>query len=101
MHILGDFNINYFDLSYKNHLLTKAMHRMKLSQMVNSATRPISGTCLDHYHTTHPEFTVPISVLDIGLSDHLLIIIQRKHIRMQKNLMNNCIIPSHITTLKI
>ena len=55
------------------------MHSMKFSQMVNSATRPINGTCLDHYHTTHLEFTVGISVLDIGISDHLPLIIQRKY----------------------
>ena len=85
MHILGDFNINYLDLSYKNHRLTKAMHSMKFSQMINSATRPISGTCLDHYYTTHPEFTVGISVLDIGLSDHLPLIIQRKYSKPKKS----------------
>ena len=85
MHILGDFNINYLDSSYKKHHLAKAMHSMKLSQMVNSVTRPISATCLDHYYTTHPEFTVGISVLDIGLSDHLPLIIQRKYSKAKRS----------------
>ncbi|CAB4017534.1 Hypothetical predicted protein, partial [Paramuricea clavata] len=85
MHILGDFNINYLDLSYKKHHLAKAMHSMKLSQMVNSVTRPASATCLDHYYTTHPEFTVGISVLDIGLSDHLPLIIQRKYSKAKRS----------------
>ena len=61
------------------------MHSMMFSQMVNSATRPLSGTCLDHYYTTHHEFTVGISVLDIDLSDHLPLIIQRKYSKAKKS----------------
>ena len=84
MHLIGDFNINYLDSSYTKHRLAKALKSMKFTQLVNSVTRPICSTCLDHYYTIHPEFTATVSVLDIGLADHLPIIIQRKYSKTKK-----------------
>ena len=85
MHLIGDFNINYLDSSYTKHRLAKALKSMKFTQLVNSVTRPISSACLDHYYTTHPEFTARVSVLDICLADHLLIIIQLKDSKIEKS----------------
>ena len=85
MHLIGDFNINYLDSSYTKHRLAKALKSMKFTQLVNSATRPTSTACLDHYYITHPEFTARVSVLDIGLADHLPIMIQRKYSKIEKS----------------
>lgn len=82
-HILGDFNIDYFKPSYKKHLLTKALKSMSFTQLVNSVTRPVSSTCLDHFYTTNPEFITDVKVHATGLADHLPVFVRRKYINMK------------------
>lgn len=80
---MGDFNINYLDHAYNSHRLAKALNNMALSQVISSVTRPKSGTCLDHCYTSHPAFIANTSVLNIGLADHLPLIIQRKYAKQR------------------
>ena len=82
--IVGDFNINYLDHAYNSHRLAKALKNMALSQVIFSVTRPKSGTCLDHCYTSHPAFIANTSVLNIGLADHLPLIIQRKYAKQRR-----------------
>lgn len=39
--------------------------------MVNVVTRPASGACLDHIYVSHSERIHDVSVVNVGLSDHL------------------------------
>ena len=82
---MGDFNLNYFDKTYNSHRLAKALKTMALSQIVTSVTRPKSGTCLDHCYASHPAFIADISVPNIGLVDHLPVIIRRKYAKFKEN----------------
>ncbi|KAK2566379.1 hypothetical protein P5673_009883 [Acropora cervicornis] len=82
--IVADFNINYFDHAYNSHRLAKALKNMALSQVISSVTRPKSGTCLGHCYTSHPTFIANTSVLNIGLADHLPLIIQRKYAKQRR-----------------
>ena len=45
---------------------------------------PKSGTCLDHFYTSHPAFIANTSVLNIGLADHLPLTIQRKYAKQRR-----------------
>ena len=58
---------------------------MALSQIVTTVTRPKSGTCLDHCYASHPAFIADISVLNIGLADHLPVIFRRKYAKFKEN----------------
>ena len=82
---MGDFNFNYFDKTYSSHRLAKALKTMALSQIVTSVTRPKSGTCLDHCYASHPAFIADISVLNIGLADHLPAIFRQKYAKFKEN----------------
>ena len=49
MILLGDFNVNFLSyIDFKKHYLVKILHSLNLTQVVNSITRPLSKTCLDH-----------------------------------------------------
>ena len=54
-------------------------------------TRPVSGTCLDHIYSNHPQRILNILTLNCGLSDHVPIFAVRKYNKehasssMQKN----------------
>ena len=64
---------------------------MNFTQLVNEVTRPVSGTCLDHIYSNHPQRILHISTLNCGLSDHIPIFAVRKYnnerasCSMQKN----------------
>lgn len=53
--ILGDFNIDVLKPDHNKHKLFKFLKNLHLTQKVNQATRPISGSCLDHLWVSHPE----------------------------------------------
>ena len=91
LHVLGDFNMNFFDPAYKKHGLAKAFRSLNLNQLVNEVIRPVSSTCLDHIYTTHPSFIADISVSNIGLSDHLPVFIRRKYSKKQKDQIHSII----------
>ena len=42
---------------------------MNFTQLVNEVTRPVSGTCLDHIYSNHPQRI--LNTLNCGLSDHV------------------------------
>ena len=77
--------------SFEKHRLIKAVHGMNFTQLVNEVTRPVSGTCLDHIYSNHPQRILHISTLNCGLSDHIPIFAVRKYnnerasCSMQKN----------------
>ena len=66
---------------------------MHFNQLVNSVTRPISGSCLDHFYSTNPEYITHLSIPDIGIADHLPIFIRRKYTARK----NTKLEPEHIT----
>jgi len=69
--VVGDFNINYLhNATYAKHRLIKGLRFMKLTQLVSTVTRPISGTCLDLLFSNHPERIANVTTSPIGLSDH-------------------------------
>ena len=46
--IIGDFNIDVLKPDHNKHKLFKFFKNLHLTQKINQATRPISGSCLDH-----------------------------------------------------
>ena len=40
-------------------------------QLVNTITRPVSGTYLDHIWASHPERMNNVYTMTVGMSDHL------------------------------
>jgi hypothetical protein len=52
---------------------------LHFNQLVEAITRPISGSCLDHFYSTNPEFITHVKVPDIGIADHLPVFIRRKY----------------------
>ena len=53
MILLGDYNVNFLSSTgFKKHHLVKILHNFNLTQVINSITRPLSKTCLDH--ACHP-----------------------------------------------
>ena len=86
MILLGDFNVNVLSyIDFKKHHLVKILHSLNLTQVVNSITRPLSKTCLDHIWCSHPEHLNNISVIPSGMSDHLPIVATRKYNRARSN----------------
>ena len=75
--------LSYID--FKKHYLVKILHSLNLTQVVNSITRPLSKTCLDHIWCSHPEHLNNISVIPSGMSDHLPIVATRKYNRTRSN----------------
>jgi len=64
--------------NYKKHCISKALKSMNLTQLVNTTTRPVSGTCLDHFYSSHPQCITHVLVPTVGISDHLPILVCRK-----------------------
>ena len=86
MILLGDFNVNFLSyIDFKKHYLVKILHSLNLTQVVNSITRPLSKTCLDHIWCSHPEHLNNVSVIPSGMSDHLPIVATRKYNRTRSN----------------
>ena len=45
--LIGDFNIDFLNCSYKKQRLVKALKDSKFTQLVTTVTRPASNSCLD------------------------------------------------------
>ena len=72
MVLLGDFNVDFLNTNQTSkHKLIKILTNLHLTQLVKEVTRPISGTCLDHIWSSHPERLVCVQTKNIGMSDHL------------------------------
>ena len=75
--VLGDLNTNFQDKRFYQpiHVITS---QYQLEQLVSVVTRPITGKTIDLIYTSDKDRVIKSGVLDIGLSDHLPIIISRK-----------------------
>ena len=86
MILLGDINIDYLcTTKFESHAFTKVSKSFNLSQLMNVITRPKSRTCVDHIWCTHAERLNNVKVLNIGISDHLPIMMTRKYKRARQN----------------
>ena len=74
--------------SYKQDLI-KTIGTCSLEQIVGEITRPVSGTCLDHIYTTHPERLFNCTTMNVGLSDHLPILAVRHYKQLQGDPYSN------------
>ena len=74
-----------FSPDFKKYHLVKILHSFNLTQVVNSITRPLSKTCLNHIWCSHPEHLNNNSVTPSGMSDHLPIVATRKYNRTRSN----------------
>ena len=76
---MGDFNIDYKKRgSFDKHRLYKGLKSMCCRQLVEFITRLVSGACLDHLLTSHPE-----------RSDHLPVFAVRKYARSEATKKSN------------
>ena len=74
-----------FSPDFKKYHLVKILHSFNLTQVVNSITRPLSKTCLNHIWCSHPEHLNNNSVIPSGMSDHLPIVATRKYNHTRSN----------------
>ena len=63
----------------------KILHSFNLTHVLNSITRPLSKTCLDHIWRSHSEHLNNIDVIPSGMSDHLAIVATKKYNRTRSN----------------
>ena len=80
MIVTGDINDDFLDttIHYKQDLI-QTLGTCNLKQIVGKITRRVSGTCLDHIYTIHPERLFNCKTLNVGLSDHLPILAARRY----------------------
>ncbi len=78
--ILTDINIDHVSRrDYDKHRLVKGLKSMHFKQLVDSITHPVSGSCLDHIYSNHPQHIRNVICHNIGLADHLPIFALRKY----------------------
>ena len=75
--LLGDMNLDYLEKEFNSHQLVKELRDSNFKQLVSSATRPISKSCLDHIWSNKPDRIVNIKCPDICISDHLPVLAVR------------------------
>ena len=86
MIFLGNFNVNFSSSTdFKEHHLLKIVHSFNLTQVVNSITRPLSKTPLDHIWCSHTKHLNNISAIPSGMSHHLPIVGTIKYNRTRSN----------------
>lgn len=84
----GDFNVNFIEnQKFKKHRLIRSILSMNFKQLVESTTRPISNSCLDHVYSNRPERIRNTITYNSGLSDHIPVLC----IRLYKNISSNCV----------
>lgn len=77
--LTGDFNIDFINTNtYNKNKLAKSLSHMNFNQVINSVTRPISGSCLDHIYTNHSKRICNVVIPNYALSDHLPVFAVRK-----------------------
>ena len=84
--IVGDFNLNVFDPKDKEKI-NDFCYDHQLSQLVEKPTRVTenSSTCIDLIFSSHPEKVNKIEVVPLGLSDHSMVLLNRKvHTKMRQ-----------------
>ena len=78
--LLGDLNIDYINFTdFNKHKLIKTLLSLKMTQLNSGVTRPVSGKCLDHVWSSHPDRIGFVPTENNGLSDHLPIFSIRKY----------------------
>ena len=64
---LGNVNIDGRNKkSFDKHRLINAVDGMNFTHLVNEVTRSVSGTCLDHIYSNHPQRILNISTLTVA-----------------------------------
>jgi len=53
--LLGDMDFDYLQKEFNSHLLVRELRDSNFKQLVSSATRPISKSCLDHIWSNKPD----------------------------------------------
>ena len=86
--LMGDFNIDFLNCSYKKQRLVKALKDSKFTQLVTTVTRPASNSCLDHIWSNTPNRIVNIVCPEICISDHLPIFGVRLYKQCSSNNIN-------------
>ena len=84
--IVGDFNLDVFDLK-ENDKISCFCYDHQLLQLVEDPTRVTenSSTCIDLILSSHPETINKIEVVPLGLSDHSMVLLNRKlHTKMKQ-----------------
>ena len=84
--LLGDMSLDYLQKEFNSHRLVKELRDSNFKQLVSSATRPISKSCLDHIWSNNLDRIVNIKCPDICISDHLPVLAVRlyKHCSRDK-----------------
>ena len=78
IHLLGDFNIDNLQATNADSKRLKTfMLQNHLSQSFKECTHDAGG-CIDNHLTNRPEIVLAKEVMHLGLSDHSLIIVNRK-----------------------
>ena len=72
--LLGEMSLDYLQKEFNSHRMVKELRDSNFKQLVSSATRPISKSCLDHIWSNKPDRIVNIKCPDICISDHLPVI---------------------------
>jgi len=76
--IMGDINIDLSNKQNLKHKFYKHLTTFGFKQLISTATRIPSNTCIDHIYTNEPSNVLTTLVEDIGLSDHRPICAVRK-----------------------
>ena len=84
--LLGDMSLDYLQKEFNSHRLVNELRDSNFKQLVSSATRPISKSCLDHIWSNNLDRIVNIKCPDICISDHLPVLAVRlyKHCSRDK-----------------
>ena len=69
--ILGDFNFNLLDNTAQSKRFTDLFLSFLYDQLIVTATRPISGSLLDHIYSNSSDNILESGTLPLSLSDHL------------------------------
>ena len=75
--LLGDMSLDYLQKEFSSHRLVKELRDSNFKQLVSSATRPISKSCLDHIWSNKHDRIVNIKCPDICIFDHLPVLAVR------------------------
>ena len=76
--LLGDFNIDLFSKSALQKRFIALTKAYSFHQLITVATRPVSGTLLDHVLVNYRDNVLKSGTLSLTLSDHLPIYVSLK-----------------------
>ena len=89
MVLMGDLKVDFSNSAkLKKYSLMKILCDLRMVQLVNTITRPVSGTYLDHIWASHPERMNNVYTMTVGMSDHSPIFETRTY-KLDNNRNNN------------